>query len=99
MATGTLPEPPVKERQRPSSDQFIDRQLRRTQLQVRMVDIVASLVIWLVAMLGSLLVLALCDHWLVSIGTAGRWLALTALVGGSAYYFAVQLGPLVLRRI
>lgn len=100
MATELLspPRPPRKSPER-EPDQFIDRQLRRTQLQVRLVDLVASLVVWLVAVLAGLLLVALCDHWVVTLGTFGRWLALVALVGGSGYYFAVQLGPLVLRRI
>lgn len=100
MATETLPKPPrVAQRPTSASDGVIDRQLRRTQFQVRVVDIFVSLVVWMVAVLASLLLLALCDHWIVSIGTIGRWLALLALVAGSGYYFAVQLGPLLWRRI
>jgi len=98
MASGTIEKPRSAARQE-SPERFIDRQLRRTKLQVRLVDIVASLAIWLVAMLASFLVLALCDHWLVSIGTFGRWIALVGLAGFSGYYFAMQFGPLVWRRI
>ena len=98
MATEILPERRVA-RRKSSPDLVIDRQLRRTQFQVRIVDIVASLVVWLAAVLVALFLLAICDHWIVSIGSAGRWLALLALVAGSGYYIAVQLGPLLWRRI
>jgi hypothetical protein len=100
MATGTYSQSrSAKASVETPPDVYIDRQLRRTQWQVRMLDIGAALVIWLVAVLASLLVFALIDHWVVALGTVGRWLALLALVGGSLYYFATQVGPLVWRRI
>ena len=101
MATGTLPEPPrvSPPTAETAPERFIDQQLRRTQRQVQIVDLGAALVVWLAGVLASLLVLALCDHWLMPIGTVGRWLALSALVCGSAYFFVTQLGPLVWRRI
>lgn len=99
MATDTLPEPPVTKRKAPPAELVIDRQLRRTQFQVRIVDIIGSLVVWVAAVLTALFLLAVCDHWIVSIGEVGRWLALVSLVLGSVYYFAVHLGPLLWRRI
>jgi hypothetical protein len=105
MATGTFPEsraPQPRATSRgndPSPDTYIDRQLRRTQWQVRLVDSGAALLVWCAALLLSLFAFAVIDHWLVPLGTVGRWLALLALAAGSVYYFIMQLGPLLICRI
>jgi hypothetical protein len=100
MAIGSLPEPPrVAKPKPPPSEALIERQLRRTERQVRLVDLAAALSLWAAALLAALLALAVCDHWVLPIGTAGRWLALVTIVAATGYYVAAILAPLVVRRI
>jgi hypothetical protein len=97
MATGTAktasPPPASK------ADRFIEEQLGKTRLQVRIVDLVSSLMALAAAVLTYLIVLAVVDHWLFAFTWWGRWLAFLLLVGGTGYYFAVHVVPLMLRPI
>jgi hypothetical protein len=102
MATGTVPTtvvpPPL-----PAStehDRVIRRQLGRTSLHVRLVDLGAALAMWIIGVLVCLLVAVAIDHWIAGgLGAVGRALALVALVGGSVWFWAVRIVPLLIRSI
>src|SRR5687768_3266191 len=88
MATGTLqptvvPPPPAAAA---APEPIIHKQLRRTSLHVRLVDLAASLAVWGVGILAFLLVAAVVDHWLGGLGFAGRAIAFLALAAGSAWF-------------
>src|SRR5262249_61085803 len=66
MAPGTIPPPtlpppppPAESRER---EQLIQRQLSRTSLQVRLVDLGGSIAVWAIGVLAFFLVAALADH-------------------------------------
>ena len=80
-------------------DQYIEERLDKTRLQVKLVDLASSLMVLAAAVLGIVLVLAIIDHWIVSLGTWGRWLALAGLLGGVAWYVALVVVPLLFGRI
>jgi hypothetical protein len=100
VATGTVPSttlPPALgesiERER-----VIQRQLQRASVQMRLVDLASGMAVWVIGVLVLFIAAALCDH-LFGLGTIGRFLALTLLVGGSLWYLARHVVPLLVRTI
>lgn len=92
----TFESPPIA----PSREsQLIERQLDVTRWNVRLVELGAAAVAWVASVLLYLLVVAVVDHWLMPLGTAGRFLALALLIGGTAAFFALILWPLLRREI
>ncbi|MEX0820378.1 MAG: hypothetical protein WD070_12330 [Pirellulaceae bacterium] len=81
------------------ADRFIEQQLTRTRLQVRVVDLASSLMALVAAMLVYILVLAIVDHWVMPLAWWVRWLACLSLLGAVGYYLAVVVVPLMLRPI
>ncbi len=98
MATGTAKpaQPPAAA---VNAEQFIEQQLTKTRFQVRVVDLVSSLMALAAAVLAFTLVLAIVDHWVMPLAWWGRWLACIALLAGVGYYIAVVVVPLMLRPI
>src|SRR5689334_19834279 len=90
MATGSLPAANVHDEQR-----FIERQLNRTRRQVKLVELGVATVTLLVGLLGFFLVAALIDHWLLPLGTLGRFGLLAILLGGIGWFAWAALIPLV----
>ncbi len=80
-------------------DGFIEVQLQRTSLQVKLVDLCSALMVLAVGVLSYLLVVAVVDHWVFPLGVFGRWTALLLLFVGVVYYFAAAVVPLLLGRI
>ncbi len=82
-------------------ERYIDRQLQKTRVQVKGVEIAASLITLVVGSLVYLFLVALVDHWVVKggLGFAGRLLFLLLFLAGAIGYFAVALWPLLVRRI
>lgn len=80
-------------------ERVIQRQLGRTSLHVRLVDLAFSVAVWIVGVLAVLLVAALVDHWIVGLGTIGRGLVLLGLIAGSVWYFVARMLPLLIRGI
>jgi len=80
-------------------DQLIEQQLRRTRAQVKLVDIVNNALLLVVGALGFMLAVALVDHWIMALGFWARLLALLVLIGGSGWWIAVRIVPLIIRRI
>jgi hypothetical protein len=104
MATGTVPStvlpppPPATDEQR-EHERIIHRQLDRTRLYVRLVDLTGSLIGLAIGVIGFLLVVALIDHWVVGLGFAGRTVAALLLVGAVLWYLVVQVVPLLIKSI
>lgn len=81
------------------SEHIIDRQLRRTRRQVKLVDLAASTAELAAGLLGALLVLILIDHWLYGLGFWSRALACLLLVTATGWHLARNILPLVIRPI
>jgi hypothetical protein len=104
MATGTapstvLPPPPPATDQQREHERIIHRQLDRTRLYVRLVDLTGSLIGLAIGVIGFLLVVALIDHWIVGLGFVGRTVAALVLVGAVVWYLVVQVVPLLIKSI
>src|SRR5688500_15564704 len=103
MATGTAqptivpPAPPLPTESR-ERELVIRRQLGRTSLHVRLVDLASGAAVWMIGVLVLFIVAALVDHF-IGLGTVGRCVGLALLLGGSLWYLLMQVGPLVVRTI
>jgi hypothetical protein len=88
MATGTVP-PTVVPPPLPANlehESVIKRQLGRTSLHVRLVDLSVALATWMIAVLVLLLAAVVADHWIPGgLGWFGRVLASLVLIGGSVH--------------
>ena len=97
MATGTYPgdptPPPVQAvAARPTAyDTAVEAQLRKTRAQVKLVEIVTNSLLLIAGVFGFLLLMAIVDHWLFTLGFWTRLLTLLVLLGGSGWWFAVRI--------
>ncbi len=82
-----------------AADRLIEQQLRKARRQLKLIDLVSSLIVLAVGILTYFLLVTLLDHWLLPLGTAGRWLSLVALLAGVAGYVVLIVVPLLTRRI
>ena len=80
-------------------DRFIDQQVAKTGAQLKWVDIGSSLMVLGAGVLSFLLVVTVVDHWVLSLGPAGRWTALLLLACGSGWYSVRVLLPVLLGRV
>lgn len=78
------------------ADQYIEAQLNRTRRDVKLVDLSGALMVLGAAVLGTLLVLALIDHWIVPLGALARWILLVAIVVSAGWYFIQAIVPLLI---
>src|SRR4051794_122303 len=78
---------------------LIERQLNVTRSQVRLVELGAAIVAWLVGILVFLLAVVLVDHWIMPLGIPGRSISLLVLVAGSGTFFGMVIWPLLRRQI
>jgi hypothetical protein len=76
-------------------DRVIERQLDRTRRHVKVVDLFTALMLLAAGVLGCLLVVAVIDHWVLGLGTVGRYLVWFVLLAAVAGYFAGVLVPLL----
>ena len=67
----TLPPPPPVPLESRERERIIRRQLARTGLQVRLVDLASSLAIWVIGVVVLFLLMALFDHFF-GLGRVGR---------------------------
>src|SRR5262245_20999074 len=72
---------------------LIQRQLERTSLHVRLVELAGAAVAWFVGVLALFLIAAGIDHF-VGLGTTGRYVGWALLIIGSLYVLAVHVVPL-----
>lgn len=91
MATGSVPASTARQ----DHERFIERQLDRTRRQVKMVELAAAGITLVVGVLVFFLVAALIDHWVLGLGTFGRFTLLATLVGGIAWYAWAVIWPLL----
>lgn len=98
MATGTA-KPTQPANSLADAELFIEQQLTKTRLQVRIVDLASSLLALVTAILAYALVLAVVDHWVMPLAWWSRWLACISLLGGVGYYLAIVVVPLMMRPI
>ncbi|MCA9142247.1 MAG: hypothetical protein H6823_18805 [Planctomycetaceae bacterium] len=98
MATGTV-KPTQPTAASNDAERFIEQQLAKTRLQVRVVDLASSLMALVAAILIYTLVLAVVDHWVMPLAWWGRWLACISLLAGAGYYVATAVVPLMTRPI
>ena len=94
MASNTANSSPTER-----SKQYIDRQLRRTRRQVKLVDLAASTAGLVAGLLGELLVLIVIDHWIYGLGFWSRMLACVVLVAVTGWHLCWNILPLVVRPI
>jgi hypothetical protein len=80
-------------------DRFIDQQVEKTGTQVKLVDVGSSLAVLGGGVLSYLLAVTVTDHWIVSLGTGGRWAALVLLAGGAGWYMARFVVPVLFGRV
>ncbi len=113
MATDTANSnsPPAAAGPRPAGDQppsgsgaggygaSVQRQLRKTQAQVKFVDLCTALMVLAAGSVGFLLVAAIIDHWILGLGVWARLMALMILLGGCGWHFYNSVLPLLTRRI
>lgn len=78
------------------ADQYIEAQLNRTRRDVKLVDLSGAFMVLAAAVLGTLLLLAIIDHWVVPLGTTARWTLLAAIVISSTWYFVRAIAPLLM---
>ena len=100
MATQTAP--PAPPRKKPTAvprEGFIEQQIRQTGTKVKMVELFGTLMMLGTFVLAYLLLVAVVDHWIISLGFVGRWLALLFLVGAVGMTIYRRVIPLLFRKI
>jgi hypothetical protein len=80
-------------------DRFIDQQVAKTGSQVKLVDICSSLMVLGAGVLSFLLIVTVLDHWIISLGTGGRWTALAVLACGAGWYLVRVVLPVLFGRV
>ena len=78
---------------------FIDQQVEKTGTQVKLVDVCSSLSVLGAGVLSYLFLAIVADHWIVPLGSVGRWTALIVLVCGVGWYVATRVLPVILGRV
>ncbi|MBM4005826.1 MAG: hypothetical protein FJ295_21490, partial [Planctomycetes bacterium] len=73
----------------------VDGQLRRTQRQVKGVELTSAMLTLGCGVLAYLLVVAVVDHWFLGMGFVSRSLAFLLLLGGTGRYVARRIVPLI----
>ncbi|HEY2761386.1 MAG TPA: hypothetical protein VGI75_11600, partial [Pirellulales bacterium] len=81
--------------------QLIDRQLRRTRGQVKLVEIAVGLLTLGVAMIVFFLAVVLVDHWVLhgGLSSAERFFLFGLLLLGAVYWIAAAIVPKVIGRV
>ncbi len=80
-------------------DRFIDQQVAKTGAQVKFVDICSSLMVFGAGVLSFLLIVTVLDHWVASLGIAGRWTALALLACAGGWYLIRVVLPVLFGRV
>ena len=99
MATGTTNTTQPERVALGKAERFIERQLGKTRLQVRLIDLASGLMTLMAGILVYLLAWAVVDHWLFPLGFWERWLAFVLLLSSCGYYLAAVVIPLLWRPI
>ena len=99
MASGSVNSPTTPHDARVTADKLIETQLGRVRRHIRFTDLVAGILVLVAGVVAFLTLAAVVDHWIVGLGPIARWLALATLIVAAAWHLAVNVVPLLLRRI
>lgn len=77
-----LPEPTSEQ------DQIIRSRLTKMAWQVKLTDLIGSLMLLIIALLAFFVLVAIVDHWILPLGSVGRFAAFTAMLAGLGYFVA-----------
>ena len=82
-------------------ERYIDKQLRKTSSEVKLVDLVSRMLVAGVWLLAVLLTVSLVEHWAVSGGLPNwvRWCVFSGIVIAAGWYVKRHLWPLLTKRI
>ncbi|MFT5303542.1 MAG: collagen type III alpha, partial [Mariniblastus sp.] len=78
---------------------YVNVELEKTRKQVKIVDLIASVLLMLASVVGVLLLLVIVDAWIWPLSTSARWAGLILIVGGCLAYSAIAILPLLLKQI
>ena len=99
MATGIAKPTTLTTPSDESRERIIHSQLRRAGQHVKWVEAGSQLLTLLIGSLLFFLIAALVDHWVISLGSFGRWVLCLAFVGGSSWFVVTRILPLFIRRV
>ncbi len=80
-------------------DEFVDGQLSKVRSYIKLSDLAGRAITLAAAVVLSLILLVIVDHWVCDLGRWGRLGALVSLVLGAGYYFIRYLLPEFVRQI
>jgi len=80
-------------------DYFVEQQLDKTRLHVKLVDLFGGLMTMAGAALLIMLAAAVVDAWIFDLGVWGRTAVLCVLIVGAICYCVLHLVPMLLRRV
>ena len=78
---------------------YVDHQLEKTRRQVKSNDLVASILLLVVMVIGFLLVAAIVDAWVFTLTPLMRWAALILLVTSCVVMMVFSIWPLLTKKI
>ena len=79
--------------------QYVDQQLEKTRRQVKSTDLIASILLLVVMVIGFLLLAAILDAWVITFTPLMRWSALLLLVTGCVVTMVFSIWPLLTKQI
>jgi collagen type III alpha len=102
MSSSTASQSTAKDRHRTALkayDSHVELQLKRSRSQVRMLDLVTSLMQVAIRVLVIVMAVALVDHWIIALPSWGRLATLLLLGTVVAHGFFLRIMPLLIWRI
>ncbi|MCA9224883.1 MAG: hypothetical protein KDA47_04700, partial [Planctomycetales bacterium] len=88
-----LPEPTSDQ------DQIIRSRLSKMAWQVKLTDLIGSMMLLIIALLAFFVLAAIVDHWIMPLGTVGRFAAFGTMLVGLAYFLAMVAYRFLWKRI
>ena len=80
-------------------DQYVSKQLQQTSNQVKLIELMGSLMTLAAIWLGTLLAVCVIDAWIFPLGNLMRLVILALMVGVGIYFLAFRIVPLLIRKI
>ena len=78
---------------------YVDHQLEKTRRQVKSNDLVASILLLVVMVIGFLLLAAIVDAWVFTLTPLMRWAALLLLITSCVVMMVFSIWPLLTKKI
>ncbi|MDA7951717.1 MAG: hypothetical protein MPJ24_09545, partial [Pirellulaceae bacterium] len=82
-----------------ATELYVRKQLKKAAGQIKMTELVGHFCLYLGLLLAYFLTISLIDHWVVRIGTVGRYIALLGLIVGSMCWVWFFVYPLLRYRL